>query len=102
LSIGFINGPGEKEKVDRGSVVGISKDWASKTFWTVFRTLDGKEQDEFSVSINFLTQKYIHIQMWTRALMTDFFSMVFTDSFVNLLIFLSKFPLMSRVWYFPQ
>jgi hypothetical protein len=42
LDIGFLKDGGKKEKVDCGSVVSFSKDLFKKTFWTVFRTLDGR------------------------------------------------------------
>jgi len=50
--------------------------------WTV------EYEDEFSVSINFLKQKYSRRLALTRAIMTDFLVMVFTVKFVKLLLFL--------------
>jgi hypothetical protein len=40
--IGFEKRGRKKEKVDCGCVVSFSKDLFKKTFWTVFRTLDGR------------------------------------------------------------
>jgi hypothetical protein len=77
---------GKKEKVDRGSVVSLSKDLFKKLsgrysgHWTV------EYEDEFSVSINFLKQKYTPWPALTRAIMTDFLVMVFTVLFVKLLL----------------
>jgi hypothetical protein len=74
----------KKEKVDCGYVVSFSKDLFKKLsgrysgHWTV------EYEDEFSVSINFLKQKYIRKRPPTRAIMTDFLVMVFTVLFVKL------------------
>ena len=48
--------------------------------WTV------EYEDEFSVSINFLKQKYGAVPALTRAIMTDFSVAVFTMTFVKLLL----------------
>ena len=48
--------------------------------WTV------EYEDEFSVSINFLKQKYSQRPALTRAIMTDFSVTVFTVTFVKLLL----------------
>ena len=72
------NGGERKEKVDCGSVVSFSKDLFKKLsgrylgHWTV------EYEDEFSVSINFLRQKYAGRHILTRAIMTDFSVTVFT------------------------
>jgi hypothetical protein len=42
LILALKNGGLKKEKVDCGYVVSFSKDLFKKTFWTVFRTLDGR------------------------------------------------------------
>jgi len=67
-----------------GIVVSFSKDLFKKLsgrysgHWTV------EYEDEFSVSINFLKQKYSRKAAQTRAIMTDFLVMVFTVAFVKL------------------
>jgi len=40
--------------------------------------------------------------MLTRALLTDFLFMVFTDQIVNLLFFHREFSHRECGWYFPQ
>jgi len=88
LILALKNGGLKKEKVDCGYVVSFSKDLFKKLsgrysgHWTV------EYEDEFSVSINFLKQKYIARSALTRAIITDFLVMVFTVSFVKLLLLL--------------
>jgi hypothetical protein len=71
-------GEKEKRKLIVGSVVSFSKDLFKKLsgrylgHWTV------EYEDEFSVSINFLRQKYVGRHILTRAIMTDFSVTVFT------------------------
>ena len=83
LILALKNGGLKKEKVDCGYVVSFSKDLFKKLsgrysgHWTV------EYEDEFSVSINFLKQKYSLRPVPTRAIMTDFAVMVFTVSFVK-------------------
>jgi len=78
------NGGLKKEKVDCGYVVSFSKDLFKKLsgrysgHWTV------EYEDEFSVSINFLKQKYSQRPVLARAIMTDFLVLVFTVSCVKL------------------
>ena len=86
--IGFEKRGKKKRKLTEGSVVSFSKDLFKKLsgrysgHWTV------EYEDEFSVSINFLKQKYSRRLALTRAIMTDFLVMVFTVSFVKLLLLL--------------
>ena len=86
--IGFEKRGKKKRKLTEGSVVSFSKDLFKKLsgrysgHWTV------EYEDEFSVSINFLKQKYIARSALTRAIITDFLAMVFTVSFVKLLLLL--------------
>ena len=81
--IGFEKRGKKKRKLTEGSVVSFSKDLFKKLsgrysgHWTV------EYEDEFSVSINFLKQKYSLRPVPTRAIMTDFAVMVFTVSFVK-------------------
>ena len=85
--IGFEKRGKKKRKLTEGSVVSFSKDLFKKLsgrysgHWTV------EYEDEFSVSINFLKQKYSHRPVLTRAIMTDFAVMVFTVPFVKLPLF---------------
>ena len=86
LILALKNGGLKKEKVDCGYVVSFSKDLFKKLsgrysgHWTV------EYEDEFSVSINFLKQKYGALPALTRAIMTDFSVTVFTVTFVKLLL----------------
>ena len=88
LILALKNGGLKKEKVDCGYVVSFSKDLFKKLsgrysgHWTV------EYEDEFSVSINFLKQKYIAKSALTRAIITDFLVMVFTVPLVKLLLLL--------------
>ena len=84
--IGFEKRGKKKRKLTEGSVVSFSKDLFKKLsgrysgHWTV------EYEDEFSVSINFLKQKYSRRLALTRAIMTDFLVMVFTVLVVKLLL----------------
>jgi len=84
--IGFEKRGKKKRKLTEGSVVSFSKDLFKKLsgrysgHWTV------EYEDEFSISINFLKQKYTRRSVLTRALMTDFLVMVFTVLVVKLLL----------------
>jgi len=84
--IGFEKRGKKKRKLTEGSVVSFSKDLFKKLsgrysgHWTV------EYEDEFSVSINFLKQKYGAVPGLTRAIMTDFSVTVFTMTFVKLLL----------------
>jgi hypothetical protein len=75
---------------NRKLIVGLSPVFQGigfKNFLDGIQDIGRKERDEFSVSINFLKQKYIHIPMWTRAVMTNFATMVFTVTFVKIQFF---------------
>ena len=83
----FKTGLEGKEKVDCGGLSSVFQRICLKKLsgrylghWTV------EYEDEFSVSINFLKQKYTPRHVLTRAIMTDFLVMVFTVLFVKLLL----------------
>jgi len=85
LDIGFLKDGGKKK---RKLIVGLSSVFQRiclkklsgrySGHWTV------EYEDEFSISINFLKQKYTRRSVLTRALMTDFLVMVFTVLVVKL------------------